>query len=94
MGEVRAAANTTTILKEANVMATHVVKGRDGETVYLNDAEYKKYKREQSTNGCIVGIVVIIIAVWVALSGRSKPEKQADGHSDATAIDARTVNGE
>lgn len=41
-------------------MATHVVKGKDGERVYLNDAEYKQYKARQKRKGCLSTITFLI----------------------------------
>ena len=75
-------------------MATHVVRGNDGEPVYLNDAEYKKYKSDQFNYGCLVIIVAVIIAVWVALSGRSKSNEQPDVHNDEPTTESRTGDGE
>ena len=44
-------------------MATHVVKGKDGERVYLNDAEYKQYKTRQKRKGCLMSIISLIIII-------------------------------
>lgn len=41
-------------------MATHVVKGKDGERVYLNDAEYKQYKARQKRKGRLSTIIFLI----------------------------------
>lgn len=68
-------------------MAVHVVKGNDGERVYLNDEEYKKYKNDRFKNGCLVIIIVIIIAVWVALSDRHKSDGKDNLHDDEQPVE-------
>ena len=55
-------------------MATHVVKGDDGETVYLNDAEYKRYKSRKSCLGCLT-VIIFVIFILIMSSSRDKQEK-------------------
>ena len=72
-------------------MATHVVKGKDGERVYLSDAEYKQYKARQKRKGCLTSIIGLIFVLLLCyLKVKSSEEHTATEEPPVQVIEETT----
>ena len=58
-------------------MATHAIKGDDGETVYLSDAEYKQYKSRRRRLGCLAWTIFVIVSLVIGYFKNSAPSTTA-----------------
>ena len=76
-------------------MATHAIKGDDGETVYLSDAEYKQYKSRRKRLGCLAWTIFVIVCLVIGYLKSKEDEnkgreEQAGSAPSTTAVESPT----